>query len=258
VTGAKRRTVEVLGNAIDALDMDETVARCLELVGVPGTSVQVSVNAAKLVSCDRDPAMASFVREADLVNADGQSVVWAARLLGRPLPCRVAGIDLMHHLLAAAEENELVIFVLGARPETLERALEAIRMTHPRLRIAGAQHGYYAFNEEPAVVEGIAASGADLLFVAMSSPRKEEFLGRNRESLGVRFAMGVGGAVDVLAGETRRAYIWMQRAGLEWLYRCAQEPRRMWRRYLVGNTRFVLLVIRALIRGERGRPPARG
>jgi N-acetylglucosaminyldiphosphoundecaprenol N-acetyl-beta-D-mannosaminyltransferase len=249
--GAEPLRIDMLGCPLDPLDMAQTVARCVSLLEQPGTSVQVSVNAAKLVASNQDPDLAAFIGDADLVNADGQSVVWGARLLGHDVPERVAGIDLMQELIALAAERGLGIYVLGSRDVTLNRALEHLRARHPSLKVSGFENGYYSDADESQVVERIRASGAELLFVAMSSPRKEDFVARNRDRLGVSLTMGVGGAVDVLAGATKRAPMWMQRAGLEWLYRVVQEPRRMWRRYLVGNLRFAKLVLGERLRGRR-------
>lgn len=243
------RSVRVLGCRIDALDMQSTVARCIELAETGEGTRQVSVNAAKLVSCADDERLAEFIRTSDVVSADGQSVVWAARLLRRPLPERVAGIDLMHRLLAEAETRGLSVYLLGATEPILERAGARLRELHPRLDLAGSHHGYFSREEEPEVASAIRRSSPDLLFVAMGSPFKEEWLERNLARVSVAFAMGVGGALDVLAGERSRAPAWMQRAGLEWLHRMLQEPGRLWRRYLVGNLRFSWLVAREKLVG---------
>ncbi|OLB91915.1 MAG: hypothetical protein AUI15_22095 [Actinobacteria bacterium 13_2_20CM_2_66_6] len=157
----------------------------------------MSINAAKLVRFQHDQELRDAVETCELVTADGQAVVWAARVLGRPLPERVAGI---------------------------------------------------APSEEPEVVEGIAGAKPDVLFVALETPFKELFLARNRDRLQIPFVMGVGGAVDILGGVRRRAPGWMQRLGLEWAYRLAQDPRRLARRYIVGNTWFTWLVARELVR----------
>ena len=139
------------------------------------------------------------------MSADGQSVVWASRLLGDPLPERVAGIDLMAGLLERAERRGYSVYFLGARAEVLERAVERLREKYPRLHVAGARDGYFADDEASEVCDEIRASRADLLFVAMSSPRKEYFLGEYGPNLGAPFVMGVGGSIDVIAGVTRRA-----------------------------------------------------
>jgi N-acetylglucosaminyldiphosphoundecaprenol N-acetyl-beta-D-mannosaminyltransferase len=247
----ERDRAEVLGVAIDRLDMEGTLERCRELIRAGAPVQHVVVNAAKLVMLQSDPRLRDIVARCELVNADGQAVVWASRLLGDALPGRVAGIDLMHGLFALAEREGYRVFVLGAREVVLERALERLRALHPRLEIAGARSGYFSADEVPEVCAEIRAASADVLFVAMPSPRKEYWLAEHGPTLGVPFLMGVGGSIDVLAGFTRRAPQWMQRAGLEWFYRLAQEPRRLAGRYLTTNTRFVYLVARELVSRRR-------
>jgi N-acetylglucosaminyldiphosphoundecaprenol N-acetyl-beta-D-mannosaminyltransferase len=240
--------VTLLGAPVDALTMDETVDRCRRAIA-DGESLQhVCVNAAKLVQMRRDHRLAEIVRNCGLVSADGQSIVWASRLLRSPLPERVAGIDLMHRLLELAAQNGYRVFVLGARDDVLEIAVERLRDTHPGLQIVGYRNGYFDDDEEDCVAEEIRASRPDVLFVAMSSPRKEYWLAAHGASLGVPFAMGVGGAIDVVAGITARAPRWMQRAGLEWFFRFLQEPRRLAGRYAATNAEFAWLVLRELTR----------
>ncbi len=234
----------VLGCEIDRLDMTGTVARCRLAIEERRYIQQVSVNAAKLVALRRDPHLRDIVNRCALVNADGQSVVWASRLLGDPLPERVAGIDLMTELLALAEEDSYRVFVLGARPDVLKSAIATLRTRYPDLMIAGYRHGYFLGEESHEVAAEVRTAGADILFVAMSSPRKEEWLGEYGPTLGAHVVMGVGGAIDVVAGVTRRAPDAWQRLGLEWLFRLAQEPRRMFPRYYVTNVQFVALVAR--------------
>jgi len=236
--------IDVLGCPVDALDMEQTVERCLDLVEQNARAQHIVLNAAKLAESHRNPRMRAIIESCRLVSADGQAIVWASRALGTPLPERVAGVDLMHELMAAAAERGLSVYVLGAREEVLEAALGNLKQRYPGLRVAGSRNGYFGDGEVDEVVAGIRAAAPDMLFVAMSSPRKEYFLSENMDALGVPFAMGVGGAIDVAAGLTRRAPRWMQRAGLEWFFRFAQEPRRMWRRYLDQN----LFILRALIR----------
>jgi N-acetylglucosaminyldiphosphoundecaprenol N-acetyl-beta-D-mannosaminyltransferase len=173
-----------------------------------------------------DPELRRIVDACELVSADGQSVVWASRLLGDPLPERVAGIDLMQELLALAERRGFRVFILGAKPEVLEMARRRILAQHPRLQLVGTRDGYFseAEAEEAKVAEEIRDARPDILFVAMSSPRKEYWLARYGRTIDVPFVMGVGGAIDVVAGITQRAPGPFQRLGLEWAYRLAQEP----------------------------------
>jgi N-acetylglucosaminyldiphosphoundecaprenol N-acetyl-beta-D-mannosaminyltransferase len=225
--------------------MDETVSRCRDLVISGRPAQHVVLNAGKCVLMEDEPDIREIVKGCDLVNADGQSVVWAARFLGIRVPERVAGIDLMGRLIALCEKEGWSIYLLGATDEVLD-AFEAEAMRrHPRLTVAGRRNGYFRAEQEVALAEAIRASGARLLLVGISSPLKERFLARHISRIGPLLAMGVGGSFDVWAGKTTRAPVWMQRAGLEWFHRFAQEPRRMWKRYLVGNLRFAWIVLRA-------------
>jgi N-acetylglucosaminyldiphosphoundecaprenol N-acetyl-beta-D-mannosaminyltransferase len=246
----------VLGVEVDRLDMRGTVARCHELVESDEPAQHVCVNAAKVVAVQRDERLREIVARCDLVSADGQAVVWAARLLRQPVPERVAGIDLMHELLALAEREGWSVYFLGARPDVLARAVERICERHPGLLVAGQRDGYFTAEEEDEVCEAIRAARPHMLFVAMSSPRKEYWLGEHARRLGVPFSMGIGGALDVEAGVSRRAPRWMQRAGLEWSFRLLQDPRRLLGRYIVGNARFLALVAQELVRPRAEREPA--
>ncbi|MGI9556382.1 MAG: WecB/TagA/CpsF family glycosyltransferase [Solirubrobacterales bacterium] len=239
---------------LDLLDMDSTVERCLELAE-NGGGRQVSINAAKVTMIAEDRRLSDFVNGSDVISADGQSIVWAARLLGYSVPERVAGTDVMLELIAAAAGRELSVFLLGARQDVLDDALDVLRERHPTLQISG-RNGYFTAAEEAGVAAEVRAASPDLLFVGMPSPQKELLLDQHLADMGSPFAMGVGGSIDVIAGRRTRAPEIVQRIGLEWLFRLAQEPRRMWRRYLMGNLRFGRLLGRAL--AERARSSLRG
>jgi len=246
----RRRPAHVVGCRIDRLDMEATLTRCEELISTGGPAQHVAINAAKLVAMQRDPELRDIVAGCELVSADGQAVVWASRLLGDPLPTRVAGIDLMHELLGLSERKGYKVFILGATKDALVDAVANAYSMYPDLQLAGARDGYFDDAEAADVAEEIRAAAPDILFVAMPSPKKEYWLATYSAVIDVPFVMGVGGSIDVLAGQTRRAPRWLQRLGLEWLYRLLQEPRRMFRRYLVGNARFCMLVLRHLVLGR--------
>ena len=235
--------VELFGVPVDLLTIDETVVRCQELIEQRRPVQHAFINAAETVMMEDVPGFRETLAACDIVNADGQSIVWAARLLGVPLSGRVAGPDLMERLIDLAERAGYPVYFLGARADVLVDFEAAEMKLHPRLVVAGRHDGY--FDDDEAVADDIHRSGARLLFVAISSPRTEFFLSRNLERIGPLFAMGVGGSFDLVAGRLRRAPRWMQDAGLEWLFRLIQEPRRMWRRYLIGNARFLGLTLRA-------------
>lgn len=242
---------EVFGVPIDLLSMDETVQRCTKLIECGRPVQHVVLNAGKVVMMQDVPALRHVIGQCTLVNADGQSVVWAGRFLGRAVPERVAGIDLMDCLLGQAECNGWPVYFLGARQEVLDVCVRRLRERYPRLVVAGSRNGY--FDDDSTISREVRESGARLLFVGIPSPRKEFFLAEHLHELGPVFAMGVGGSFDVIAGLTRRAPLWMQRTGLEWLFRFIQEPRRMWRRYLLGNLRFVAIVARERLAMVRNR-----
>jgi N-acetylglucosaminyldiphosphoundecaprenol N-acetyl-beta-D-mannosaminyltransferase len=245
-------TADILGCRIDRLDLSGTLASVERTIAARQYTQHMAINAAKLVAMQDDPKLCGIVNGCGLASADGQSVVWASRLLGDPLPERVAGIDLMDALLGLAERRGYRAYFLGARSEVLARAVERLRVRFPRLEVAGARDGYFADDEIHEVCAAIKSSRPDILFVAMSSPRKEYFLGDHGPTLGAPFVMGVGGSIDVIAGITRRAPVAWQRLGLEWLFRLLQEPRRMFRRYAVTNARFIGLVGRALLTRRGG------
>jgi N-acetylglucosaminyldiphosphoundecaprenol N-acetyl-beta-D-mannosaminyltransferase len=240
---------------VDPLTTEQTVASCLAAAGSARQLEIGVINAAKIVNMRRDPELRAAVAGCGLVLADGQSVVWASRLLRAPLPERVAGIDLFLRLLAEAEKRGLTVYFLGARPDVLQLMLADLRRRFPDLRIAGGRDGYYPAAEAAAVAAGIARSGADLLFLGMTSPRKERFVAEYGKRTGASVVHGVGGSFDILAGVVKRAPVVWQRAGFEWLYRVLQEPRRLAGRYLITNVAFVALVARDLLRRSNAATP---
>jgi N-acetylglucosaminyldiphosphoundecaprenol N-acetyl-beta-D-mannosaminyltransferase len=246
--GERPARAVVLGCAIDRVELDQAVDLCERYVDTRTPAQNVAINAAKLVSLQSDPKLQAIVNRCELVTADGVPIVWASRLLGDPLPGRVNGTDLMYRLFARAEERGYRVYILGARAEVLEEAVRKIRGDYPALRIVGYRDGYFDPGDDERVAREIRAAAPDILFVAISSPRKEYFLGRQRARMNVPLVLGVGGSIDVVAGVVTRAPVFMQRAGLEWLWRLLQEPRRMFRRYATTNTRFIALVAQALVR----------
>lgn len=235
VQGTKQ---EILGIPIDALTMEKVLDRVDTAIGSRDRLQIGVVNAAKLVHMRRDPTLRADVLSCNLILADGVPVVWASRLLGRPLPERVAGIDLMLGMLHHGNQHGYRIYCLGASENVLAAAVARIIAEYPRVEVVGRHHGYFTSQEEPGLVAAISDSKPDILLVGMTSPKKERFLARWGDQLGVAVCHGVGGSFDVLAGKVRRAPPAWQRLGLEWLYRVKQEPRRLWRRYLITNSRF--------------------
>ncbi len=252
-TPGTARTVPLFGLDVRVETLPEAVAAIDAVVRARRPTLHVVLNALKASEIAGDPAMRELLRSFEMVHADGTSIVWASRILGRPLPERVAGIDLFAALLKLAAERGYRPYLLGARREVVEEVARRAQAQHPGLQIAGWRDGYWDASDpaaEAAVVAAIRAAHPDLLFVAMPTPRKELFLARHKDAMAVPFSMGVGGSFDVLAGKVTRAPRWMQRAGLEWFHRFLQEPRKMWKRYLVTNSRFAWLLLKELGRGR--------
>lgn len=230
---------------VDNLDMEQTMIKIEEAIKSKEQLHHVVVNAGKIVAMQKDLRLRQSVNNSDLINADGQAVVWASRFLGKPLKERVAGIDLMIKLIERAYKNGHRVFFFGAKEEVVKEVVDKYSSQYDQELIAGYRNGYFNEEDEVEIAQQISESGASILFVGISSPKKENFLFENREALkNVNFIMGVGGSFDVIAGKVKRAPKWMQKAGLEWFYRLIQEPKRMWKRYLIGNSKFVLLVLK--------------
>ncbi|OHB67101.1 MAG: hypothetical protein A2Y76_15610 [Planctomycetes bacterium RBG_13_60_9] len=234
-------TVVLMGTPIRKMRMADVVAACDESIRTKRPILIGVVNVAKLVKARRDTCLRQSLDEADFTVADGVPVVWLSRFCGCALPERVAGIDIMHALLGLADRHGYRVYFLGATAEVVERVVGFVRQGYPGVSIAGWRDGYFSSEQEREVAEVIQASQADILLVGMPTPRKENFLRRWRRHMCVPVCHGVGGSFDVVAGVARRAPLWMQRCGLEWLYRVIQEPGRMWKRYLVTNSVFVWL-----------------
>jgi N-acetylglucosaminyldiphosphoundecaprenol N-acetyl-beta-D-mannosaminyltransferase len=208
-------------------------------------------NAAKVVMADRDPALREALTMAAFVGADGQSLVWASRLLGMPVPERVAGIEYMEALLAVGGRRGWRVFLLGASDEVLGRVVDWCAASHPGVEVVGRRNGYFAPEADPSVAAAITATQPDVVFVGMPSPRKELWIHEHGRATGAALVVASGGSFDVIAGTVRRAPTLWQRLGLEWFWRVVQEPRRLWKRYLTTNTRFLVMLGRAWLRARR-------
>jgi len=236
--------VDLMGCQIDNLSLEETLRRVEDFIASGRPHQHVVVNVDKLVKARDDEQLRRIINDCALVNADGMPVVWASWLLGQPLKERVAGVDLFEALMKRSAEKGWRVYLLGAREEVVLRVKEIFEGLYPALQIAGHRNGYWKPHEENEVVEKIVLARADILFVAISSPKKEQFLGAYQERMRIPFAMGVGGSFDVASGRLKRAPRWMRRCGLEWFFRFLQEPRRMFRRYFIDDMAFFGMLAR--------------
>jgi N-acetylglucosaminyldiphosphoundecaprenol N-acetyl-beta-D-mannosaminyltransferase len=242
---ARTSVVNLFGVSVDALTIAQSVDRAEQLVAAGRPSHHVCINAAKVVAMRRDERLRAVIEHADMVNVDGQSIVWASRRLRGRVPERVAGIDFMEAMVERAALRGWPVYFLGATERALEGCLSHFQERYPSLVVAGTHDGYWTDEQQPEVLRGIAESGAAVVFVALPTPRKEFLVGEHLEEFGDALVVGVGGSFDVFAGLISRAPRWAQRLGLEWAHRLAKEPARMWKRYLVGNTLFCLQVARS-------------
>jgi len=249
VVAAAEPLVDVFDWRLEPLRMPDVVARLRTPSDRP--RLVMTVNVALMWMAARDRRLARIVQSSAIRVADGMGVIWSWRVLGRRLPERIAGIDLMVELIEAAAADGRSVYLLGARDEVVDRLCQVLRERYPTLQIAGSRNGYFGRDDDADIVAAVAESGADLLFLGMPSPFKEQFAADHLDAFGADLVMGVGGSFDVIAGFVPRAPALLQRTGLEWAWRLACEPRRMWRRYAVTNAWVARELVRRAIRRRR-------
>ncbi len=232
----------------DNLTFDEAVERILDLAHSAGTAYAVTPNVDHIVLLEKDPEMRAAYRNADLVLCDGAPVLWALRWLGQPLIARAPGSDLLPALCRRAAARDVSVFFLGGEPGVAASCAGRMQAAYPGLIVAGSWAPPMGVMEDAqairTLIETVAAAKPDLLFVALGTPAQEKVLVRHGRDLGAAMAVGVGAALDFVAGRQRRAPHWMRRAGLEWLWRLACEPRRLFKRYVIRDSRFLWIVLR--------------
>ena len=239
-----------LNGQFDPLTLPQTVDAIFRLLDAGKCGWLCTVNVAILMMMRTDARLQQFVGRAALVVADGQPLIWCAPWLGQPLPERVTGLHLVDALCERAAREGKRVYLLGASDEVVAKAAQRLRARFANLHVECAD-GYFTQDEAPVRADQVRASGAEILFVGMGVPRQENFLEEQWDRLGVGMAIGVGGSFDVLAGLRRGAPRWVEKIGMEWLFRLIQEPRRLFMRYLVTNTQFIWLIFCALLKGDR-------
>ena len=245
---SNNKRITILDTIVDVLTVNETIdlVECyfknkkpLHLMGV---------NADKINMLSVNPKLKNIVNNCGVINADGASVVLASKFLGKPLPERVAGIDLMQDLVELSEEKGYSVYLLGARQEVVEKTSEVLKEKYPKLNIVGIKNGYFKEEDWPSICEELRIANPDFVFVGITSPIKEYLVDyMQKQGLNCVF-MGVGGSFDVISGYIQRAPKWMQKCHLEWLFRVIQEPKRLFKRYFVGNFEFIKNVIKERMR----------
>jgi N-acetylglucosaminyldiphosphoundecaprenol N-acetyl-beta-D-mannosaminyltransferase len=242
--------VNVLGVGVDPLTVEELHAEIGRLVRKRQRGLVLNANAHCLNLCYEDPALRDFLNGAEIVFCDGAGVMLAARILGRRIPARITYADWAWQLADFAAARNFSLYFLGARPGVAQAAARRLRERYPGLEIAGVHHGYFDRSENEAVVEEINAAAPDILLVGLGMPLQEYWLMENRARIDASVALTGGAVFDYVSGRLRRGPRLLVGSGFEWLARLLVEPRRLWRRYLVGNPLFLLRVVRQRLGGR--------
>ena len=238
--------IDVLGVAFDNITMDEAVDRALELLEQEGPHLVATPNPEIVQRANQDPEFAQILAGADLVIPDGVGVMYAAKILGRPLRERVPGIDFASALLDRVAGTGKRLFLLGAEPGVAQQAAVNLQLAHPGLVVCGTHDGY--FQEDGPVVDAIREAHADLVFVCLGAPKQEKWAAAHGKEAGARLYIGLGGALDVFAGKVERAPEAFQKLGLEWFYRLVRQPSRIGR--MAKLPLFLTSAVGARIRGK--------
>ncbi len=238
ILGNNKR-ITILNTTIDVLDVKDTINLVEEYVKQKEPLHLMGVNADKINELNENERLKQIVNSCGIINADGTSVIKASKYLGMPLPERVAGIDLMQSLVSLSERRGYSVYLLGAKQEVVEKTAEILREKHPNLIISGIHNGYFKESDWVEISKIIKLAHPDFVFVGITSPLKEYFIEYLQDDGNDSVFMGVGGSFDVISGYIPRAPKWMQKMGFEWLFRMIQEPRRLFKRYFVGNTKFI-------------------
>lgn len=241
VLGSNKR-ITILNTIIDVLNEQETIDLVEEYVKNKEPLHLMGVNADKINELNKNERLKQIVNSCGVINADGASVIMASKYLGKPLPERVAGIDLMLNLVKLSEIKGYSVYLLGAKQEVVEKTAKALKNLHPNLNLIGLHNGYFKESEWPSISKELKDIQPDFVFVGITSPIKEYLIEFLQDDGNNSVFMGVGGSFDVISGNIPRAPKWMQNAGLEWLFRVIQEPRRLFKRYFVGNWTFIKAV----------------
>jgi N-acetylglucosaminyldiphosphoundecaprenol N-acetyl-beta-D-mannosaminyltransferase len=233
----------ILNCGLDLCDYAQALERITVMVASGQPHQVVTLNPEMVQYAQRDESFMALVNQADLITADGISIVWAARKMGYAIEERVTGVDLVGHICRQGARSGWKVYLLGSAPGVAHRAAECLRQRYPGLTVCGCHDGYFSAAEEPALLSDIIGLQPDILLVGLGSPRQEFWIREHMEALRTPAAIGIGGSLDVISGLKKRAPRWMIAGKLEWLYRLLSEPKRI-RRY-VHLPVFVLQVLRA-------------
>jgi|LSQX01.3.fsa_nt_gb N-acetylglucosaminyldiphosphoundecaprenol N-acetyl-beta-D-mannosaminyltransferase len=243
-----RKTIDILDIPVDAITMQEAVAKVGAFIKKGGAHAIYTPNAEIMMQAQRDPQLKDIMIRADMLTADGAGVVLASKLLGRSVPEKVSGVDLVYEILKAYAANGLSCYLFGAKPGVAQEAADRIKSEYPGLVIGGYRNGYFTDNEEEEIINDISQASPDLLLVALGAPKQEKWIFSHLDRLNAKVCIGIGGGIDILSGRVQLAPGFFRRNGLEWLYRLYKEPRRA--RRMLDLPRFILRVLLARLKGS--------
>jgi N-acetylglucosaminyldiphosphoundecaprenol N-acetyl-beta-D-mannosaminyltransferase len=250
-----REHVAIGATVVDAITSTNCVERVMRSIGDQRHHLVVTPNVDHIVRLERDEEFAAAYRRASMRVVDGAPLMALARLSGRRLPERITGVDLTTAVLDAAARAGRSVYLLGGAPDVLDAAVARVRAQLPSLRISGWAAPAIDLDVvtpgEEAALRAIAAAKPDILLLFLGAPKQEKWYWRRVDHLPPCVALAVGGTVEILAGAKQRAPAWAQRVGMEWLWRLAQDPRRLWRRYLVDDAEFIRVAARQLLDARR-------
>lgn len=239
----KNKRIKVLNSYVDVLNMHQTIELVEKYITTKTPLHLMGVNADKINEMKHNNLLKEIVNKCGVINADGASVVLASKYLGLPLPERVAGIDLMQKLISLSAQKGYSIYLLGAKESIVKKTANVLKNDYPGLKLAGIHNGYFSDDEWKDIAQSLKEIEPDIVFVGITSPKKE-YLIEYLQNKGIKSVfMGVGGSFDVISGYISRAPKWMQNCNLEWLFRVIQEPQRLFKRYFVGNFKFIKNIV---------------
>lgn len=242
--------IRILDTFIDNLTMQETIELVDKYIQEKRPLHLMGVNADKINLMQKDDRLKQIINGCEVINADGNSVVWASKVLGEMLPERVAGIDLMQQLIEVAAQRKYKVFLLGAKEEVVQTLADIYRDKYPDMELCGVRNGYFSEEQWIDIKAELERSAPQIVFVGITSPKKEFLVDYLLEQGVNSVFMGVGGSFDVLSGNIPRAPLWMQKMGMEWLFRVINEPRRLFKRYFVGNWKFIASVYKEKLKAK--------
>jgi len=240
----KDKKAEILGLLIDQLSMEEVMEKIEDYLSWGRSHKIFYANPHVVLMARKYPELASYFNNADIVLPDGYGIVLAAKLLNLPIKRRIIGLDVLLRLSDLAAEKGWRLYFLGAQNQVLQKSLKILKERFKGINIVGSHHGHFLEAEESTIVEDITSKNPDIVVVCMGVGKQESFIYKYFQRLAVPVFFGNGGALDFVSGRIKRAPLWMQKHGLEWIFRFLQEPQRLWKRYTIGNLVFITLILK--------------